>query len=92
MSLRKNISTGNASPYSTGLPGASLTSTSVDPHTATSTALFDEVCHSDSFNGVRIRAYINLPRKNSCLTILPTPQKEKVKRKMWVNEGPMFGW
>ncbi|KAF8523093.1 cyclophilin-like domain-containing protein [Hysterangium stoloniferum] len=32
----------NASPYSTGRPGASLTSTSVDPHTATSTALFDE--------------------------------------------------
>ncbi|KAF8585515.1 cyclophilin-like protein [Ramaria rubella] len=32
----------NASPYSTGLPGASLTSTSVDPHTETSIALFDE--------------------------------------------------
>ncbi|GJJ08795.1 hypothetical protein Clacol_003014 [Clathrus columnatus] len=32
----------NASPYSTGLPGASLTSTSVDPHTASSTALWDE--------------------------------------------------
>ncbi|KIJ26133.1 hypothetical protein M422DRAFT_216413 [Sphaerobolus stellatus SS14] len=32
----------NASPYSTGMPGASLTSTSVDPHTGSSTALYDE--------------------------------------------------
>ncbi|PFH54775.1 hypothetical protein AMATHDRAFT_44574 [Amanita thiersii Skay4041] len=32
----------NISPYSSGLPGASLTSTSVDPHTATSQLLWDE--------------------------------------------------
>ncbi|EJD55587.1 cyclophilin-like protein [Auricularia subglabra TFB-10046 SS5] len=32
----------NVSPYSTGLPGASLTSTAVDVHTATDTALWDE--------------------------------------------------
>ncbi|GJE85737.1 cyclophilin-like protein [Phanerochaete sordida] len=32
----------NASPYSTGLPGASLTSTSVDPQTQTSQLLWDE--------------------------------------------------
>nr|VWO94322.1 Peptidyl-prolyl cis-trans isomerase 8 [Ganoderma boninense] len=32
----------NASPYSTGLPGASLTSTSVDPQTQSSQLLWDE--------------------------------------------------
>ncbi|KAG8834163.1 Peptidyl-prolyl cis-trans isomerase cyp8 [Serendipita sp. 399] len=32
----------NVSPYSSGLPGASLTSTSLDPHTATTPAMFDE--------------------------------------------------
>jgi peptidyl-prolyl cis-trans isomerase-like protein 2 len=32
----------NASPFSSGLPGASLTSTSIDPHTASTPALFDE--------------------------------------------------
>ncbi|KAF8634419.1 hypothetical protein AX15_000870 [Amanita polypyramis BW_CC] len=32
----------NISPYSTGLPGASLTSTSIDPHTSTSNLLWDE--------------------------------------------------
>ncbi|KAK2461673.1 hypothetical protein APHAL10511_006136 [Amanita phalloides] len=32
----------NISPYSTGLPGAALTSTSIDPHTATSKLLWDE--------------------------------------------------
>ncbi|THH33507.1 hypothetical protein EUX98_g643 [Antrodiella citrinella] len=32
----------NVSPYSTGLPGASLTSTSVDPHTQTSQLVWDE--------------------------------------------------
>ncbi|KAL4241675.1 Peptidyl-prolyl cis-trans isomerase-like 2 [Abortiporus biennis] len=32
----------NISPYSTGLPGASLTSTSVDPQTASSQLLWDE--------------------------------------------------
>ncbi|TFK77208.1 cyclophilin-like protein [Pluteus cervinus] len=32
----------NASPYSTGLPGASLTSTSVDPQTTSSKLLWDE--------------------------------------------------
>lgn len=32
----------NISPYSTGLPGASLTSTSIDPHTSSSAAMFDE--------------------------------------------------
>lgn len=34
--------TGNASPYSSGMPGASLTSTSVDPQTSASTLLWDE--------------------------------------------------
>ena len=33
---------GNISPYSTGLPGASLTSTSVDPETETSRLVWDE--------------------------------------------------
>ena len=33
---------GNVSPYSSGLPGASLTSTSVDPTTRTSRLLWDE--------------------------------------------------
>ncbi|KIM34155.1 hypothetical protein M408DRAFT_91365 [Serendipita vermifera MAFF 305830] len=32
----------NASPFSSGLSGASLTSTSVEPHTASTPALFDE--------------------------------------------------
>jgi peptidyl-prolyl cis-trans isomerase-like protein 2 len=32
----------NASPYSSGLSGASLTSTSIEPHTASTPALFDE--------------------------------------------------
>ncbi|CAG7847412.1 Peptidyl-prolyl cis-trans isomerase-like 2 {ECO:0000305} Short=PPIase; {ECO:0000250/UniProtKB:Q08752}; {ECO:0000250/UniProtKB:Q13356}; AltName: Full=Cyclophilin-60; AltName: Full=Cyclophilin-like protein Cyp-60; AltName: Full=Rotamase [Serendipita indica DSM 11827] len=32
----------NVSPYSSGLPGASLTSTSIDPHTASTPAMFDE--------------------------------------------------
>lgn len=38
-------SAGNVSPYSSGLPGASLTSTSVDPqeHGAASKLLWDEV-------------------------------------------------
>ena len=35
---------GNISPYSSGAPGASLTSTSVDPQTATSRLVWDEVC------------------------------------------------
>lgn len=34
--------TGNVSPYSSGLPGASLTSTSVDPTTQTSRLVWDE--------------------------------------------------
>lgn len=38
-----HYNTGNASPYSTGLPGASLTSTSVDPQTKSSQLLWDEV-------------------------------------------------
>ena len=33
---------GNVSPYSTGLPGASLTSTSIDPQTEVVPALWDE--------------------------------------------------
>ena len=33
---------GNVSPYSSGLPGASLTSTSVDPTTQTSRLVWDE--------------------------------------------------
>ena len=44
--VRKNSSfrnyTGNVSPYSSGLPGASLTSTSVDPTTKTSRLVWDE--------------------------------------------------
>lgn len=35
---------GNISPYSSGASGASLTSTSVDPQTATSRLVWDEVC------------------------------------------------
>ena len=35
---------GNISPYSSGALGASLTSTSVDPQTATSRLIWDEVC------------------------------------------------
>jgi peptidyl-prolyl cis-trans isomerase-like protein 2 len=36
---------GNISPYSSGMPGASLTSTSVDPsQTTSSKLLWDEVC------------------------------------------------
>jgi hypothetical protein len=35
---------GNISPYSSGAPGASLTSTSVDPQTATARLVWDEVC------------------------------------------------
>lgn len=34
--------TDNASPFSSGLSGASLTSTSIDPHTASTPAMFDE--------------------------------------------------
>jgi hypothetical protein len=34
---------GNISPYSSGAPGASLTSTSVDPQTQSSQLLWDEV-------------------------------------------------
>lgn len=34
---------GNISPYSSGLPGASLTSTSVDPQTQSAQLLWDEV-------------------------------------------------
>lgn len=34
---------GNVSPYSSGAPGASLTSTSVDPQTQSSQLLWDEV-------------------------------------------------
>ena len=37
-----NVELDNASPFSSGLPGASLTSTSIDPHTASTPALFDE--------------------------------------------------
>lgn len=40
--LRLTVYTGNVSPYSTGLPGASLTSTSVDPQTETSRLVWDE--------------------------------------------------
>ena len=41
---------GNVSPYSSGMPGASLTSTSVDPQTASSKLLWDEVrLHSRLF-------------------------------------------
>lgn len=39
-----NITLGNVSPYSSGAPGASLTSTSVDPQTQSSQLLWDEVC------------------------------------------------
>jgi peptidyl-prolyl cis-trans isomerase-like protein 2 len=38
------LGSGNISPYSSGAPGASLTSTSVDPQTATSRLVWDEVC------------------------------------------------
>ncbi|PIL31651.1 hypothetical protein GSI_06353 [Ganoderma sinense ZZ0214-1] len=38
----KSATPWNASPYSTGLPGASLTSTSVDPQTQSSQLLWDE--------------------------------------------------
>ncbi|KAF7347931.1 Peptidyl-prolyl cis-trans isomerase-like 2 [Mycena venus] len=36
------LSPGNVSPYSSGLPGASLTSTSVDPQTSSSKLVWDE--------------------------------------------------
>ena len=43
---------GNISPYSSGAPGASLTSTSVDPQTATSRLVWDEVCTRNAVNFV----------------------------------------
>lgn len=43
VSFYLHIGTGNVSPYSSGMPGASLTSTSVDPQTASSKLLWDEV-------------------------------------------------
>jgi hypothetical protein len=39
-----SMAKGNISPYSSGAPGASLTSTSVDPQTVTSRLVWDEVC------------------------------------------------
>lgn len=45
--LRRQLTliSGNISPYSSGMPGASLTSTSVDPsQTTSSKLLWDEVC------------------------------------------------
>lgn len=39
----RDLLLGNISPYSTGAVGASLTSTSVDPHTQSSKLLWDEV-------------------------------------------------
>jgi peptidyl-prolyl cis-trans isomerase-like protein 2 len=40
---------GNISPYSSGAPGASLTSTSVDPQTQNSQLLWDEVRKGTGF-------------------------------------------
>lgn len=37
------LNIGNVSPYSTGMPGASLTSTSVDPQLSASKLVWDEV-------------------------------------------------
>ena len=70
---------GNASPYSTGLPGASLTSTSVDPQTQSSQLLWDEVCRMISCNhfAVSIIPY----RKSSSLMTSPIRRKEREKRR-----------
>ncbi|KAF8349781.1 cyclophilin-like domain-containing protein [Amanita rubescens] len=50
----------NISPYSTGMPGASLTSTSVDPHTATSKLLWDEACKGKEKDIGKRRAYVRV--------------------------------
>ena len=44
---------GNVSPYSTGLPGASLTSTSVDPQISSSKLLWDEVRQVNVYTQLR---------------------------------------
>ena len=41
--VKLTLISGNISPYSTGLPGASLTSTSVDPQLSSSKLVWDEV-------------------------------------------------
>jgi len=58
---------GNISPYSSGAPGASLTSTSVDPQTATSRLVWDEVRIHDTvvFVGLIISSGGNNVRKHS---------------------------
>ena len=42
VNILTSIFIGNASPYSTGLPGASLTSTTVEPTTQSAVLLWDE--------------------------------------------------
>jgi hypothetical protein len=61
---------GNISPYSSGAPGASLTSTSVDPQTATSRLVWDEVCTRSTVKFVYFIHHRS--RRKSCLKAFRT--------------------
>jgi hypothetical protein len=61
---------GNISPYSSGAPGASLTSTSVDPQTATSRLVWDEVCTRNTVNFVCFTHHRS--RRKLCLSAYRT--------------------
>jgi hypothetical protein len=61
---------GNISPYSSGAPGASLTSTSVDPQTATARLVWDEVCTRNAVNFVCFIHHWS--RRKSCLKVFRT--------------------
>lgn len=73
---------GNASPYSTGLPGASLTSTSVDPQIQSSQLLWDEVCHIGIFQKLRVYAlYSFMLQEELMFDDFANPPKGKGKEK-----------
>ncbi|KAG6862412.1 hypothetical protein C0995_011852 [Termitomyces sp. Mi166 len=68
----------NISPYSSGLPGASLTSTSVDPSTASSRLLWDEVrCLIRAL----VRLLIELEQEELMFEDISNPVKGKGKEK-----------
>ena len=77
--LKTNI-TGNISPYSSGMAGASLTSTSVDISEASSSKLlWDEVCAIQTC----LREYMNSPRlqEEIMFEYISKPLKGKGKEK-----------
>lgn len=77
----------NASPYSTGAAGASLTSTSLDPLTKGEMALYDEVCSPQRSNYTSYNSLLFVMLQEEMMyedISRERKEKDRIKRRAYV--------